>query len=85
MRKLFAFCIISLILLFFPMSDAFAIEYEILPVNPVMIAPFILLLLSIAIMPFINRHWWEHNYPLVSFALGAVTVIYYFFILKNAP
>ncbi|MCX7762373.1 MAG: sodium:proton antiporter [Candidatus Kryptonium sp.] len=85
MRKLLAFCIISLFLLFFPMSDAFAIEYEILPVNPVMIAPFILLLLSIALMPFINRHWWEHNYPLVSFALGAVTVVYYFFILKNAP
>ena len=67
------------------MSDAFAIEYEILPVNPVMITPFILLLLAIAVMPFINRHWWEHNYPFVSFALGAVTVIYYFFILKNAP
>jgi len=60
-------------------------EYEILPVNPVMITPFILLLLAIAVMPFINRHWWEHNYPFVSFALGAVTVIYYFFILKNAP
>jgi Na+/H+ antiporter NhaD/arsenite permease-like protein len=74
-----------LILVFFSASDAFAIEYEILPVNPVMIAPFVILLLAIAVMPFINRHWWEHNYPFVSFALGAVTVVYYFFILKNAP
>ncbi len=85
MKKLFVFCLITLSLLFIPVSDAFAIEYEILPVNPIMIAPFIILLLAIAVMPFINRHWWEHNYPLVSFALGAVSVIYYFFILKNAP
>ncbi|CUS81051.1 sodium:proton antiporter [Candidatus Kryptonium thompsonii] len=85
MKKIIFGSLITLILLFFQVSDAFAIEYEILPVNPVMITPFILLLLAIAVMPFINRHWWEHNYPFVSFALGAVTVIYYFFILKNAP
>jgi len=85
MKKLIFAGLIILILLFFQVSDAFAMEYEILPVNPVMITPFILLLLAIAVMPFINRHWWEHNYPFVSFALGAVTVIYYFFILKNAP
>ncbi|MFN3134969.1 MAG: sodium:proton antiporter [Candidatus Kryptonium sp.] len=85
MKKIILGSLIILILLFFQVSDAFAIEYEILPVNPVMITPFILLLLSIAVMPFINRHWWEHNYPLVAFALGAVTVVYYFFILKNAP
>jgi len=77
--------LITILFLLVPASDAFAIEYEILPVNPVMITPFILLLLAIAVMPFINRHWWEHNYPLVSFALGAVSVVYYFFILKNAP
>jgi Na+/H+ antiporter NhaD/arsenite permease-like protein len=50
-----------------------------------MITPFVLLLLAIAVMPFINRHWWEHNYPLVSLAFGSITVIYYFFILKNGP
>ena len=85
MKNFFLSFIITIALLLVNVPDAFAIEYEILPVNPVMIAPFILLLLSIAVMPFINRHWWEHNYPFVSFALGAVTVVYYFFILKNAP
>ncbi len=85
MKKFFLSCLITFLFLLVPVSDALAIEYEIVPVNPVMIAPFILLLLSIAVMPFINRHWWEHNYPLVSFALGAVSVIYYFFILKNGP
>ncbi|CUT01403.1 sodium:proton antiporter [Candidatus Chrysopegis kryptomonas] len=85
MKKYIIPALITILFLLVPASDAFAIEYEILPVNPVMITPFILLLLAIAVMPFINRHWWEHNYPLVSFALGAVSVVYYFFILKNAP
>lgn len=52
-------------------------------VNPLMITPFVLLLLSIAIMPFINKHWWEKNYPFVSAALGAVTIVYYLFIIDN--
>jgi Na+/H+ antiporter NhaD/arsenite permease-like protein len=52
-------------------------------VNPLMIIPFALLLLAIAVMPFINRHWWEKNYPLVSIALGMVVVGYYVFGLHN--
>jgi Na+/H+ antiporter NhaD/arsenite permease-like protein len=47
--------------------------------NPWMILPFVMLLLAIAIIPFISRHWWEHNYPYVSAALGLVTVLYYLF------
>ncbi|CUS98875.1 hypothetical protein JGI17_10561, partial [Candidatus Kryptonium thompsonii] len=43
MKKLIFAGLIILILLFFQVSDAFAMEYEILPVNPVMITPFILL------------------------------------------
>ncbi|CUS91809.1 hypothetical protein JGI7_02171, partial [Candidatus Kryptonium thompsonii] len=43
MKKIIFGSLITLILLFFQVSDAFAIEYEILPVNPVMITPFILL------------------------------------------
>ena len=39
-------------------------DVKIVPVNAWFIAPFLLLLLSIAVMPFINRHWWEKNYPL---------------------
>jgi Na+/H+ antiporter NhaD/arsenite permease-like protein len=42
-----------------------------------MAVPFLLLLLSIALMPFINRHWWEKNYPSVSIGLGVVMIGYY--------
>jgi Na+/H+ antiporter NhaD/arsenite permease-like protein len=57
--------------------------YELVPVHAAMMAPFILLLLSIATMPFISSRWWERNYPQVSFSLGAIAVIYYFFVLHN--
>ncbi len=45
--------------------------------SPVMIGPFVLLLLAIAVVPFISKHWWERWYPAVSIGLGAVTVGYY--------
>jgi len=53
------------------------------PVSPWMIVPFLLLLLAIAVAPFINRHWWESNYPFVSFGLGVVVLVYYLLILSN--
>ncbi len=46
-------------------------------VSPLMIAPFVLLLLSIAIAPFINRRWWEEYYPAVSLSLAVVTILHY--------
>ncbi|MEK6714008.1 MAG: sodium:proton antiporter, partial [Nitrospirota bacterium] len=46
------------------------------------VIPFALLLGSIAVMPFINRHWWEKNYPLVSFGLGLFVVAYYLFYIR---
>jgi Na+/H+ antiporter NhaD/arsenite permease-like protein len=52
-------------------------------VNPVMILPFVLLLLAIAVVPFINKHWWEKHYPHVAVGLGAITVAYYLFVLRN--
>jgi len=58
-------------------------EVHVVPVIPLMIIPFILLLLSIAIAPFINADWWGRNYPYVSLGLAAVTIFYYLFILKN--
>ncbi|MBM2840870.1 MAG: hypothetical protein HW412_1398, partial [Bacteroidetes bacterium] len=51
--------------------------------NPVMILPFVLLLLAIAVMPFINKHWWEHNYPYVSITLGLIVIGYYVFGLDS--
>jgi Na+/H+ antiporter NhaD/arsenite permease-like protein len=50
-------------------------------VTPWMIIPFVALLFAIAVMPFINRHWWEKYYPVVSLLLGAVTVTYYLAVL----
>ncbi len=52
-------------------------------VNPLMILPFGMLLLAIAIMPFINRRWWEHNYPYVAVGFALVTISYYLFWLNN--
>jgi Na+/H+ antiporter NhaD/arsenite permease-like protein len=49
-----------------------------------MIIPFVLLLLAIALMPFIRRAWWEKNYPFVSVGLGCVPMFYYLFVLRNA-
>lgn len=48
-------------------------------INPLFMIPFALILMAIALMPFINAHWWEHHYPKVSIGLGAVTVAYYIF------
>lgn len=57
-------------------------------INPVPLwaaAPFVLLLASIAVVPFIDREWWERRYPAVAFGLGIVVVAYYLLILQNAP
>jgi Na+/H+ antiporter NhaD/arsenite permease-like protein len=49
-----------------------------------MVIPFILLLLMIATGPIFYHHFWEHNYPKVALALGAVTVIYYLAVLNDS-
>jgi Na+/H+ antiporter NhaD/arsenite permease-like protein len=41
------------------------------------VTPFILLLLSIAVLPFIIHVWWEKNYFYVSLALALITTVYY--------
>ena len=58
---------------------------EAVSVNAWFIVPFILLLLSIAVIPLINRHWWEKNYPLVACTLGCIVVFYYTFSLHYIP
>ena len=45
--------------------------------SPWMIIPFAALLLAIAIVPFIDRQWWEKYYPHVSIGLGALVFTYY--------
>jgi Na+/H+ antiporter NhaD/arsenite permease-like protein len=46
--------------------------------------PFVLLLAAIALMPFIHRHWWEHNYPYVAVGLGLVVAGYYWLAAPSA-
>ena len=53
-----------------------------IPVDPLLILPFVFLLASIAILPFINRRWWDRNYPYVSSGFGGLIVLYYFLLLK---
>jgi Na+/H+ antiporter NhaD/arsenite permease-like protein len=41
------------------------------------IIPFVLLLLSIAFIPLLNKHWWDKNYYIVTIVLALVIVVYY--------
>jgi Na+/H+ antiporter NhaD/arsenite permease-like protein len=45
--------------------------------------PFVLLLVSIAVLPLISHRWWERSYPAISIGLGAFTGVYYAFFLHN--
>lgn len=45
--------------------------------------PFILLLLSIGIIPLINYIWWDKYYYLVSIFFAVITIIYYLIIRKS--
>ncbi|NJK90834.1 MAG: hypothetical protein HC904_02735 [Blastochloris sp.] len=49
--------------------------------HPLMMIPFALLLGAIAVMPFINKHWWEHHYPKVAVGLGLICVVYYLLVI----
>jgi Na+/H+ antiporter NhaD/arsenite permease-like protein len=71
--------------LFFNAVEQVFRSAEILPVSAWLVTPFVLLLLAIAVVPFLNRHWWERNYPLVPYGLGAVVVAYYVVALHNVP
>ena len=51
--------------------------------HPAMILPFGLMLLAIALMPFVNLRWWERHYPKVAVGLGSITVAYYVFGLHH--
>ena len=45
--------------------------------------PFAAMLLCIALLPFILKHHWEHNYHLIAVALAAITIGYYALALHN--
>lgn len=45
--------------------------------------PFVCILLCIAVIPLINGHWWHHNFPKVSFLLGAPMLVLMFLQLQT--
>lgn len=48
------------------------------PIIPIwLVIPFALLLLSIALMPFINEEFWHHHFPDFAFFLGGTMLAYY--------
>ena len=47
------------------------------------VAPFVLLLLCIALMPLLAAEFWEHHYPKIAVALGLVTAGHQFFVMKE--
>ena len=49
--------------------------------GPLLLIPFVLQLLAIALMPFLAHHWWERHYPKVSVFLAGITVLYYLAVL----
>ncbi len=49
--------------------------------HPGMIAPFVVLLLAIALAPLFFADWWTRHYPKVAVGLGAITLAYYLFVL----
>lgn len=51
--------------------------------NPIMVFPFIVLLLLIATGPIFYKHFWERNYHKISILLGLVTVTYYLGFLND--
>ncbi len=48
-----------------------------------LLMPFVLLLLAIAVMPFVAPHWWERHYPKVAVILGGFVAGYYLVVFHN--
>ncbi len=74
------------IFLLFVLSSSLAFAGEASHASEVPLAlslPFVFLLAAIAIVPFINRHWWEKNYQFVSVGLALIPIAYYLFVLGN--
>jgi Na+/H+ antiporter NhaD/arsenite permease-like protein len=53
--------------------------------NPWMILPFALLLGAMAFAPLRAPRWWLRHHARVALGLGAVTLGYYLFVLRDAP
>jgi Na+/H+ antiporter NhaD/arsenite permease-like protein len=85
-RQGFFICITVFLTAFLFPSILLAAEPELheMPAELWMALPFVLLLASIAVIPFINRHWWEKNYPIIAFVLGGMVLVLYLAVLRNS-
>ena len=54
------------------------------PISIWWVIPFALLLVAIALMPLVHRHWWEKNYGKISLALAAMVGVLYLFLARSA-
>jgi len=83
------FHLLSLVLVLFFLStiNLFGADLsettEIVEPSIFMVLPFIILLLLIATGPLFYKHFWERHYPKISIILGAITVVYYLYFLKD--
>ncbi len=48
------------------------------------VLPFAALLIAIAVLPLLCKHWWEKNFLYVSLGLGLLVVLHYVFQLRDA-
>lgn len=75
-----------LAIIFITATSSFAsgseISEHVLP-EPIMVFPFVILLLMIATGPLFYHRFWERNYPKISIFLGSITVFYYLLALKD--
>ena len=51
--------------------------------HPAMVLPFCAMLLAIALMPIVLKHHWERFYHIIALGLGAISVAYYLFVLRE--
>ena len=58
-------------------------EHKVPDVRWYWILPFALLLGSIAVMPLVNMHFWEHHYPKFAIVLGTITAVYYLWLYPD--
>ncbi|MDX2131528.1 MAG: sodium:proton antiporter [Planctomycetota bacterium] len=56
-----------------------------IPIIPLaLVAPFALLLLTIAVAPLVDARWWHQHFPDVAFFLGALIATYYLIAFRPA-
>lgn len=48
-----------------------------------LLVPYALMLLSIAVMPFLVSHWWERHYSKVSVLLGGFVAVWYVIMFRD--